>query len=76
MFLSEVLICSCLAIHHIVKEKWSLVIYLNPANLHLAWITKADKDVTKRLDFKDIKSPLRIRDIDNIEKKNPLVLMF
>ena len=34
--------------------KWSLVRYLNPANDHLASITKADKDFAKKLDFKGI----------------------
>ena len=50
--------------------KWSLVRYLNPANYHPARITKADKDFAKILDFKDIKLPVKIRDIRNIEKKN------
>ena len=35
-----------------------------------AIIPKADKDFEKKLDFKDIKFPLKIRDIHKIEKKN------
>ena len=31
---------------------------------------KGDKDFAKKLDFKDIKFPVIIRDIHNIEKKN------
>ena len=49
--------------------KWCLVRYLNPANHHLARITKTDKDFAKRLDFKDIKFPVKIRDIHKTEKK-------
>ena len=55
--------------------KWCLVRYLNPADHHRARITKADKDFAKRLDFKDIKFPVKIRGIHKI-KKNPLALVF
>ena len=48
--------------------KWSIVRYLNPGNHHPARITKADKDFAKKLDFKDIKSPVKIRDIYKMEK--------
>ena len=37
---------------------------------HPARITKADKGFPKRLDFKDIKFPVKIRDIHKIKKKN------
>ena len=47
--------------------KWCLVRYLNPANYHPTRITKADKDFAKRFDFKDIKFPVKIRDIENKE---------
>ena len=50
--------------------KWSLVRYLNPADHNPARITKADKDFAKKLDFKDIIFPVKIRDIHKIEKKN------
>ena len=52
--------------------KWCLVRYLNRANHHPARITKADKDFAKRLGFKDIKFPVKIRDIHKIEKKNSI----
>ena len=42
--------------------KWGLVIYLNPADHNSRIITKADKDFAKRLDFKDIKFPVKLRD--------------
>ena len=47
-----------------------LVIYLDPENHHLASITKADHDFTKRLDFKDIKFRVKLRDIQKLEKDN------
>ena len=40
--------------------KWSIVRYLNLANHHPARITKADEDFSKKLDFKDIKFPVKI----------------
>ena len=52
--------------------KWCLVRYLNPADHHLARITKADKDFATTLDFKDINFPVKIRDIHKIEKKNSI----
>ena len=50
--------------------KCSLVTYVNPANHYPTRITKADKDPAKRLDFKDIKLPVKIREIHKFEKKN------
>ena len=35
--------------------------YLNPANHHPERITKADKDFNKKIDFKDVKFPDKIR---------------
>ena len=52
--------------------KWSIVRYLNPADRNPARITKADKEFDKKLDFKNIKYPLKIRDIHKIEKKNSI----
>ena len=52
--------------------KWNIVRYLNPANHHPARITKANKDFAKKLDFKDIKFPVNIRDNQKIEKKNSI----
>ena len=52
--------------------KWCLVRYLNPANCHSAKITKPDKYFAEKLDFKDTKSLVNVRDIHNIEKKNSI----
>ena len=46
--------------------KWFLVRYLNPANHHLERITKAEKD--KKIGFKDMKFPVKARDIHKIKK--------
>ena len=35
-------------------------------------ITKADKGFAKKIDIKDIKFPVKIRDINKIEKKNSI----
>ena len=43
---------------------------LNPTNHHPARITKADKDFSKRLEFKEINFPVKITDIHKLEKKN------
>ena len=50
--------------------KWCLVRYLNPADHNPRRVTKADKDFVKRYDFKDIKLPVKIRDINQLESKN------
>ena len=57
--------------------KWCLVRYLHPADYHLARITKADKDLARKLDFKDIKFPVKIRNIHKTEKRvlSPLVFL-
>ena len=47
-----------------------LIRCLHPADQNPARITKADKDFAKRLDFKDIKFPVKPRDIHKIEKNN------
>ena len=49
-----------------------MVRYLNPVNHHPARVTKAGKDFAKRLYFKDIKFPVKIRDIHKIEKNNSI----
>ena len=49
--------------------KWSIVRYLNPADRNPARITKADKEYAKKLDFKNIKFPVKIRDITKSEEK-------
>ena len=47
-----------------------MVRYLNPADHNPRIITKTDKNFAKRLDFKEIKFLVKIRDIHKIEKKN------
>ena len=42
---------------------------LTSADLNPARITKAEKDFTKRFDFKDIKFAVKVKDIHKIEKK-------
>ena len=42
--------------------------YLNPADYNPRRITKADKDFAEKLDFKDIKFLVKIRDIHKIGK--------
>ena len=49
--------------------KWSIVRYLNPPNHHPERITKVDQGFAEKLDFKDIKFPVKIRDMNKIEKK-------
>ena len=46
--------------------KWCLVRYLNLADHHPVRITKSDKDFAKKLDFKDIKYPVKVRDIHTL----------
>ena len=52
--------------------KWSIFRYLNPSDHHPLRITQADKDFAKKLDFKNIKFPVKVRDIHKIEKKNSI----
>ena len=56
--------------------KWHLVIYWDPADCNLARIKKADKDFAKKLDFKDIKFPVKFRDIHKIDLKISSALVF
>ena len=56
--------------------KWCLVRYLYSADHHPARIPKADKDFARVLDFKDIRFPVKIRDIYKIEKTNSIALAF
>ena len=54
--------------------KWCLVRYLYSADHHPARIPKADKDFARVLDFKDIRFPVKIRDIYKIEKTNSIAV--
>ena len=55
--------------------KWFFVRYLNLADHDPRRIKKSNKDFAKRLDFKDIKFLVKIRDIHKIKKKNPSELV-
>ena len=46
--------------------------YLHPVDCNPARIVKANQDFAKRLDFKDVKLPVTIRDIHKTEKKRML----
>ena len=48
--------------------------YLNLPDLNPRKITKHDKNLANRLDFKDIKFPVKIRDIHKIGKNNSIVI--
>ena len=50
--------------------KWSIVRYLNLADRNTARIKKTDKEFAKKLDFKNINFPVKIRDHQRIEKNN------
>ena len=52
--------------------KCCLVRYLHPADNNPRRITKADKYFVKKLDFKVIKLPVKVRDVHKIEKKNSI----
>ena len=52
--------------------KWCLVRYSHPADHHPARTRQVDKLYGGKLDFKDIKFPLKVRDIHKIEKKNSI----
>ena len=50
--------------------KWSIVRHLNPAGHNPIRIKKVDKYFPKKSDFKNIKVPVKIRDIHKIKKKD------
>ena len=52
--------------------KWRLVRYLNPTDHYPERIIKGGKDFAKKLYFKDIKLPVKVRDVHKIEKKNSI----
>ena len=52
--------------------KCSIVTYLNLTDHNQGRITKVDQDFAKKLDFKYIKFPVKIRDIHQIGKKNSI----
>ena len=56
--------------------KWSLVKYLHLEDHNPARITIAEKDFTKKLDFKDIKFAVKVRDIHKIKERIPSELVL
>ena len=59
----------------IMNDLNALVRYLHPVDHNSKSITKADKDFAKKLDFKDIKLPVKVREIHKIEKRILLELV-
>ena len=53
-----------------LNVKWCLVRYLHLAYQHSVRIRKVDKDFCKLTYIKDMKFPVKIRDIHKIEKKS------
>ena len=51
-----------------------MVIYLHLADYHPARNTKADKNFAKKLHYKNIKFPGKIKDIQKIRKKNSIAI--
>ena len=49
-----------------------MVRFLHPADHHPARIRKVDKDFVIELYFKDIKFPIKVKDIHKIEKNNSI----
>ena len=52
--------------------KWCFVTSRHLTDCNPAKITKSDKDFPKKLEFKDIKFPVKVRDIHKTEKKNSI----
>ena len=46
--------------------------YLNPVDHNQRRITKPNKEFAQKIDFKNIKFPVKIRDIHKIEKRNSI----
>ena len=56
--------------------KWSIIRYLNPVDCNAARITKADKELVKRFDFKDITFPEKLEIITRSKKIIRSALVF
>ena len=50
--------------------KWCLVRHLQPTDHNPRKIRKVAKDFARKVNFKDIKFPVKVRDIHKIEEKN------
>ena len=53
--------------------KWCLVRYLNAEDPNPRKTTKSDEDFAKRLDYKDIKFPIKMKDIHKIQKTSSII---
>ena len=58
------------------RFKWCFIRYLNPADQNPLRITKADNKFIKKLDFKDIKFPVKVRDIHKMKKRILSAIVF
>ena len=56
--------------------KWSLVRSLDSADRNSVRTTNVDKEFPKKLDFKDIKFPVKFSNIHKSEKKNFISISF
>ena len=56
--------------------KWWLVRYLNPADRNPTRITRTEREFAKKLDFGDIKLPVKTRDNREVENRIILILAF
>ena len=56
--------------------KWCSVRYLHPADYNLRIIRKVDKLYGNKLDLKDIKFPVKGKDISKNERKNSISISF
>ena len=52
--------------------QWCIFRYLHPADHHPERIRKTDEILADELDFKDVKSPVKIKDIHKIEKEKSI----
>ena len=56
--------------------KWSIIRYLNPVDCNAVRITKADKELVKKFDFKDITFLEKLEIITRSKKIIPSALVF
>ena len=56
--------------------EWFLVRYLHPADYNLRIIREVDKLYGNKLDLKDIKFPVKVKDISKNEGKNSISISF
>ena len=46
--------------------KWCHIRFINPTNSHPERINKKDKEITKTLDYRGIKFPMKARDVNDM----------